>query len=82
MPERISAFLDSAAVWLFATIAGGIGYLIRRVFTNQKQIELLQHDLQARDKLRHEDREDMAEIRKSVQRIEGRLMGTSGRLGQ
>lgn len=81
MPDRISAFLDSAVVWLFATLAGGIGYLIRRVFTNQKQIELLQHDLQARDRLRHEDREDMAEIRKSVQRIEERLMGGNGGSG-
>ncbi|MDF3606350.1 hypothetical protein PE067_09480 [Paracoccus sp. DMF-8] len=50
---------------------GGIIFLIRRVFTNQQEIELLKADLRAREKQREEDREQTAEIKRSVDRIEG-----------
>lgn len=45
MNDRISSAVNSAMTWLVVTVLGGIAYLIRRVFTNQKQIELLQADL-------------------------------------
>lgn len=45
-----------------------------RIFTNQQQIEALQAEIRHRDQLRQEDREQMTEIKTSIERIEGVLM--------
>lgn len=42
------------ALWLVAGIATGIVYLVRRVFTNERQIELLKQELQSREDYRKE----------------------------
>lgn len=76
--ERIEDLL----FWIFSAIvssvAGGTFWLIRRIFTNQKQIELLQASLQSqqisRDQQRVEDRERMSKVEAGVERIEGILM--------
>lgn len=63
---KINEFLpnvsQSAASWLVVTLLGGILWLIRRVFTNQKQIELLQHSIER-------DREDLIEVRQDVKEL-------------
>lgn len=78
MNDRVSQVVDNALAWAVAAVLGGIGWLVRRVFTNQKQIELLQADLNAREKQRNEDREQVADIKRSVERIENRLMQAPG----
>jgi hypothetical protein len=68
--------------WNMATagligIASGVGWLIRRVLTNQEEIALLRSNIEARDKLRDEDREAISDVRESVKRIEGWIMEKS-----
>ena len=68
MAEKAS---QSLVGWLVVTIAGGVLWTIRRVFTNQKQIELLQKEIQSRDELRTRDREDMQEVKADVKELRG-----------
>lgn len=73
---------EDALFWVFTTTVGTIGsgvfWLIRRVFTNQKQIELLSAELDSREKHREEqrkeDRERMSKVESGIERIEGFLM--------
>lgn len=57
--------------------ASGILWLVRRVITNQKQIELLQSEITHRDKQRSEDREslhrDLSEIKDDVRVLRASL---------
>ena len=50
-------------------ISGGIMWLVRRVITNQSQIEMLNKSLEYRDKRLDEIRDDMRAIR---QRMDGK----------
>lgn len=78
---RLSEQLDNAAQsftsWIIVTLGGGLVWLIRRVLTNQRQIEILESriaheqasqeaDMRRRDKQRDEDREMMKEIGRKV----------------
>ncbi len=49
--------------------AAGFAWLVRRVLTNQRQIELLQSEISHRDRLRHEDREAVKEVRDDVKAL-------------
>ena len=67
--ERIEQASTGLAV---AAVTGGVSgalWLVRRIFTNQQQIEILQKSLESRDKQRDEDREAMAEVRRDVREI-------------
>lgn len=79
MQNKISEAIDSAMTWLVVTVLGGAVWLIRRVFTNQKQIEMLQADLRHREKQRDEDRERIEKIERGVERIEGWIVQDKGR---
>lgn len=72
--ERFIEVGYSIAHWIVAALATAIGVLVRKVFTAEKKIELLEQHLVARDKQRDEDREAIAEVRDSVKRIEGWIM--------
>lgn len=72
--DRFGDIVQSVSTWLITAVVGGIGWLIRRVITNQKQIEMLQDELRRREKLRDEDRERMAKIERGVERIEGWML--------
>lgn len=61
--ERIEQASSGLMVAALAGLLGGVGWLIRRVFTNQKQIELTQLEIRHRDKERAEDRAVIQEIR-------------------
>ena len=74
MLEKIEEAMQSALAWAVASALGGMVYLFRRVFTNQKQIEMLQNDLKNREQQRQEDRERMTKIEEGVTRIEGYIM--------
>jgi len=55
-----------------AAVAGG--WLVRRVFTNQQEIEMLKADLKHREQLRNEDRDRITNIEKGVATIQEILM--------
>ena len=61
--DYLASAAENVAAWAATGTAGGVVWLIRRVLTNQKQIELLQQELKARDEMRLRDREDMAELK-------------------
>lgn len=60
---------QSAVGWGVAGLLAGVAWVIRRVFTNHKQIELMQQDQVNRADERRRDREeykaDLSEIKKS-----------------
>jgi len=60
---------SSFVSWSVVAIGGGFVWLIRRVFTNQKQIELLQRDLKLREETRQRDREDLQEVKADVKEL-------------
>ena len=66
---------QSLAGWVVITVAGGFLWVIRRVFTNQKQIELLQTELNNREALRQRDREDLQEVKGDVKELRSDIKG-------
>lgn len=64
--DVLATATDSLAAWIAAAVAAGFVWLVRRIFTNQKQIELMQKDLSARDEMRLRDREDILEVKRDV----------------
>ena len=73
---RIEDMIFWAATAAITALFGGIGWLIRRVLTNEAQIALLQQEIKHRDQLRNEDREVMGEIKDSVDGMKDFLMGS------
>ena len=67
--ERIEQASAGVAVAAAAAIGSGGIWLVRRIFTNQQQIELLQREIKMRDKRRDEDREAMADVRQDVREM-------------
>ena len=59
--------LQDAITYIVVTVIGGlfagVTWLVRRVITHQKQIELLKQELAHREMLRLQDREDLTVIR-------------------
>lgn len=66
--------LESAASWLTVAVLGGMAWLVRRVFTNQKQIEALEAHLKNRDELRQRDREDIQEVKAKLDTLTNHLL--------
>ncbi|MFV1601989.1 MULTISPECIES: hypothetical protein [unclassified Phaeobacter] len=67
--ERIEQASTGIAVTAMTAAASGAVWLVRRIFTNQRQIEILQQSLEARDKQRDEDREALSDVRTDVREI-------------
>ena len=74
MLNNIEDYISWAITSTLAAVAGGVGWLIRRVLTNQKQIELLQSEIRHRDQLRSEDRDRMAGIEEGIDEIKSYLI--------
>jgi hypothetical protein len=74
LPERIAELGTNIIGAALLAIGGGIGWLVRRVLTNQAEIAMLKQHLESRDELRREDREALGDVRDSVKRIEGWIM--------
>lgn len=76
--DRWLAHLEQFIFWAItgtvAALASGFWWLIRQIFTNQQQIELLRADLKSREKQRDEDRERMTKIEDGVETIRKVLM--------
>jgi len=75
--DKLDQFLVWAVTSVMASLFAGIGWLIRRVFTNQQEIEMLKNDLEHRAQQRDEDRERIANIEKGVATIQRVLMEVS-----
>ena len=75
--DRLFEIGGSIVTAVILAVGGFIGWLVRRVLTNQAEIALLKDDLTRRDKLRDEDREALSDVRDSVKRIEGWIMEKS-----
>ncbi|PCJ05867.1 MAG: hypothetical protein COB16_14315 [Rhodobacteraceae bacterium] len=69
--ERIEQASVGLAVAATAAVGSGSIWLVRRIFTNQQQIELLQREIEMRDERRDEDRDAMAEVRQDVREMRG-----------
>lgn len=54
---------------LISAIIAGITWLIRRVLTNQKEISLLQQEIETRDTRRDEDREILLRLQTTVEQL-------------
>lgn len=67
--ERIEQASASLVVAVFGAVGSGAVWMIRRILTNQKQIEMLQREIEARDKRRQEDREDFKELKTDVKEM-------------
>lgn len=70
----VQSHVYGAVVALLAGIASGVVWLVKRIFTDQKRIDLLEREAAYRDRLRLEDREALREVKDSVKRIENKLM--------
>ena len=74
MIERLTHAADSAITWAVAAFLGGIGWMVRRVLTNERKIAMLEADLARREQQRAEDREALSAVRASVDQIKTILM--------
>jgi hypothetical protein len=67
--ERIEQASTGLLVTAITGAASGGVWLVRRIFTNQKQIEMLQKSLEDRDRQRDEDRAALADVRTDVREM-------------
>ncbi|MBC7282586.1 hypothetical protein [Hoeflea sp.] len=75
--EQVGASVFGAFI---LSVGGGIMWVIRRILTNQKQIELLQSEIKHRDALRKEDREAVREVRDEVKALRTEIRDVFRRL--
>jgi len=69
--EHIDGAIQSAGSWIAVSAISAILWLVRRIFTNQKQIELLSATLALREDERARDREDLQEVKTDVKELRG-----------
>lgn len=65
---------ETAIGWAVVGMLGGIAWLVRRVFTNQKQIEMLSKEVKSRDEMRQRDREDVTAMRQDFRELRKDVM--------
>lgn len=71
--ERFEQMGSSLLVAAVTSIGGGILWLVRRVLTNQRQIELLQSEIRHRDSIRQIDRAAVQEIKEDVKAMRSEI---------
>jgi uncharacterized membrane protein (DUF106 family) len=71
--ERIEQFSGALTTGLAAALISFVIWIVRRVFTNQKQIEMLQREIQFRDESREEDRKLLWDTREDVRILRANL---------
>ena len=74
MLEKFEDFAFWAVTAILTAITTFVGYLVRTIFTNQQEIQLLKETLETREKQRDEDRERWARIEDNVSQINRVLM--------
>ena len=73
--KSLEEFYGSMAAAAGASIVALISWLVRRVFTNQKELDLLKQEITHRDNLRLEDSKRIEELHKDVREIREGLKG-------
>jgi septal ring factor EnvC (AmiA/AmiB activator) len=69
LADRVEAAAASIAVAaLTSAFAAGV-WVVRRVFTNQQQIAMLQREIETRDDRRVDDREALNELKTDVREM-------------
>jgi len=71
--ERVEAGLVALGVSLVVAAVSAMGWLIRRVLTNEQQIKMLQREIEGRDALRAEDRAALGDLRTDVREMRGEV---------
>ena len=78
--ERLFERAEDFAFWVLTTsaaaVSGGIMWLIRQVFTNQKQIEELKRENSYRDKMREDDRKATQQVREEIGEVRDEVRDT------
>lgn len=69
--EKVGVNLSTALVLACGT---AVTWVVRHVITNGKRLDLLEREMQHRERLRVEDREALKEVRDGVKRLEGRII--------
>lgn len=62
-------YLNELIMAGISALVGAVGWLVRTVLTNQKQIALLQNEIRDRDKRRDEDRQLLRELKVDVHEV-------------
>lgn len=65
----MSDYLNEIIMAGISALVGAVGWLVRTVLTNQKQIALLQNEIRDRDKRRDEDRQLLRELKEDVHEV-------------
>lgn len=73
--EKIEQIGTSVVTAVVLAFGGAIGWVVRTLLTSQKKIALLEREIAHRDRLREEDRAQLADVRDGVKRIETVLLG-------
>lgn len=76
--ERLEQLTTSVATYIVVSVIAAAAWVVRRVLTNQTQIEMLQREIQHRDLQRTEDRALIGETRDDVKEIRRVLMDRRG----
>jgi hypothetical protein len=66
MIENIETAVSQFWAAIVTGVAGGLIWIVRRVFTNQKQIEAMQREFEVRDDRRKDDLATVGRIEKGV----------------
>lgn len=72
--DRVAEAAQSVIVWLVIGLLSGIWWLVRRILTNQKEIEMLRQEMRFRDETRLRDREDIADIKAQLKEVHAMLI--------
>ena len=69
MTEWLEKLSTGIALAVVGAIGGFMTWVVRRLLTNQKEIEILRSELQARDTLRQESRKAFEETQKDIREL-------------
>lgn len=77
--QRIDDASSAVIAWAVAAGLGAFVWMLRKIFTNEAEINLLKADLERRTRQRDEDRMALVELKDTVHRIEVVLMRRDGK---
>ena len=76
--ESVSDGLYSLVTWAIVSLASAGVWIVRRIFTNQKELEMLRFHLEEREKHQEADRarilEDVDELKSDVKEINKNIL--------
>lgn len=75
--DRLSEISTGVVTGTVLAVGSGAAWLFRIVFTNQQQVKELRREIDRRDRLRDEDREDLKEVKEGLRTITHHLITRS-----